>query len=321
MDRPKVKDLARGQWKAILPQLGVPSTFLTGKHGPCPMCDGKDRWRFDDKDGNGTWFCSHCQAGDGVKLVMAKLGLDFKEAARRIEGCLGQTAPAPPTNADTEKRDREAMNEVWKAGRRLDLTSVAGRYLSARTGVSTFGADLRSVSVLSHYAEGVRVPTTHPALIALVRDAEGVACNVHRTYLASSGGKAKVDPVRKTMRGGRVAGGAAIRLAEYTDVLGIAEGIETALSASVLHEVPVWAAVSALGVEQWKPPQGVRVMIFGDHDLSFTGHKASYALAWRLVREGFSVQVKIPNSIGDDWNSIHQRLMATTRRPVLEATA
>ena len=37
--------------------------------GTCPMCGGKDRFRFDDKGGRGTWICSQCGAGDEIELV------------------------------------------------------------------------------------------------------------------------------------------------------------------------------------------------------------------------------------------------------------
>jgi len=39
--------------------------------------------------------------------------------------------------------------------------------------------------------------------------------------------------------------GAAVRLMAHEDVLGIAEGIETAMSASILFNVPCWAALNA----------------------------------------------------------------------------
>jgi putative DNA primase/helicase len=80
-----VRESARGRWRPSSRRFGIESRFLTGKHGPCPMCEGRDRFRFDDKDGAGTWFCTKCGAGDGVKLVMLKTGLDFKEAAKEIE--------------------------------------------------------------------------------------------------------------------------------------------------------------------------------------------------------------------------------------------
>jgi putative DNA primase/helicase len=33
---------ARGRWREILPLLGVETLFLNNKHGPCPICRGKD---------------------------------------------------------------------------------------------------------------------------------------------------------------------------------------------------------------------------------------------------------------------------------------
>lgn len=313
IDKPKVKDVARNHWKAVLGQLGIDKSFLTGKHGPCPMCEGTDRWRFDDKDGEGTWFCSHCGAGDGIKLVMLHLGVEFKSAATVVEGLLPGAVRNPPKPTRDEESDRRAMNEVWRSGRPLDLNSVAGRYLNARTGMDTFCPDLRAATSLKHYVLDSRIPTTHPGLLALVRAPDGKPVNVHRTYLDPQGGKAKVEPPRKTMRGGEIAKGAAIRLVpldDIGDIIGIAEGIETALSAAVLHSVPTWAAVTALGLEQWVPPHGKRVVIFGDNDPSYTGHAASYALAKRLVRDKITADVLIPTRLGADWNHVHAQQLA-----------
>ena len=67
---------------------------------------------------------------------------------------------------------------------------------------------------------------------------------LHRTYLTADGSKASVISPRRLMSG-TVAKGAAIRLAPAGEALGIAEGIETALSASALFGVPCWAAVNA----------------------------------------------------------------------------
>lgn len=310
MNRPKTKEQARGHWKAILPALGIGANFLTGKHGPCPMCEGRDRWRFDDKDGEGTWFCSHCGAGDGLKLVMATQRLEFREAAQRVEVALG-TAPIKAAHDGTDpKADREAMNKVWRLGARLTPQSVAGRYLAARTGVNVLCDDLRAVAALPYYAQGERFSTSYPALIAKVRDTEGQPTNVHRTYLDPAGGKAKIEAPRKAMRGGSLAGGAAIRLAPFTDVLGIAEGIETALAATALHGVPCWAAVTAIGLEQWRPPADVRVIVFGDNDANWAGQKAATVLANRLAMSGVGVEVRIPDGPGDDWCDVLSRQLS-----------
>ena len=84
-ERLDVRHVAQGRWRSILAVLGADEKTLSGKHGPCPMCGGRDRFRFDDKEGRGTFFCSGCGAGDGVQLAMAITGQTFKEVAQQIE--------------------------------------------------------------------------------------------------------------------------------------------------------------------------------------------------------------------------------------------
>src|SRR4051794_31514443 len=112
-----LRDRVRGRWQGILTALGVPAKTLSNRHGPCPMCGGKDRFRFDDKDGRGTWICSRCGAGDGIELVKRLLNVDFKEAARLIE----QQAGAAPVvcsygrqTAQTDQQKRKDMIATWK---------------------------------------------------------------------------------------------------------------------------------------------------------------------------------------------------------------
>lgn len=78
-------------------------------------------------------------------------------------------------------------------------------------------------------------------MLALVTDDEGRIVTLHRTYLTPEGIKAPVEAPKKLYAGG--ARGGLIRLGEPSDVLGIAEGIETALSARTLFKIPVWSDV------------------------------------------------------------------------------
>ncbi|MEX5450882.1 primase-helicase zinc-binding domain-containing protein, partial [Stutzerimonas stutzeri] len=70
----KTAELMRGRWHDALKYAGMTGRELSGKHCPCPMCGGKDRFRFDDKDGTGSYFCAGCGAGDGMKLMMRLTG-------------------------------------------------------------------------------------------------------------------------------------------------------------------------------------------------------------------------------------------------------
>ena len=92
----KISEIARaaqGQWGSILPALGI-TVPARGKHGACPVCGGKDRFRVDDKEGKGTWFCNQCdpQAGDGVNLVSRVTGKPLIEAANMVAQFLGLSA-------------------------------------------------------------------------------------------------------------------------------------------------------------------------------------------------------------------------------------
>ena len=99
-----INEAAKGQWPSILGALaGLSQQQLTDKHQPCPLCGGTDRYRFDDQDGNGSWFCNKCGgktqsggAGSGMDLLMRKMNWDFKRAASEVERHLGISKPRPP---------------------------------------------------------------------------------------------------------------------------------------------------------------------------------------------------------------------------------
>jgi putative DNA primase/helicase len=303
LNRQPLKDRAQGRWRGILPAIGIPASFLTGKHGPCPLCGGKDRYRWDNKDGRGSWICSQCGAGDGISLVMQKFGWDFREAARQIDTVIG-TSPAENAKPERSERDkRDAMNKLWRSGAPIQAGDPVARYLYARAGLTQFPPCLRTVASLRYAGER---PSSHPAMIAMMTAPDGKATILHRTYLTADGRKADVEAPRRMMPGS-IAKGSAVRLAEPTDVLGIAEGIETALSAAALFGVPCWAALTAGLLATWAPPEGMRrIIIFGDNDTGFAGQAAAYGLARRLWGADFTIDVEIPATSGLDWNDVHR---------------
>lgn len=312
MQREPLKDKAAGKWRGILPAIGIDAKALRNRHGPCPMCGGKDRFRFDDKGGRGTWICNQCGAGDGIELVKKFRGVDFKEAARIIEQHIG-AAPVIGSNGQlrqTDAKKREEMNALWKRSRAIDADDPAGRYLAARTGITTYPACLRFAPDERYTEPGARA-TWRPVMLAKVDPsdaaaAEGATAALHRTYLTPDGHKADVSSPRKMM--GAMPPGAAVRLMPHESVLGIAEGIETAMSASALYGVPCWAALNAGLLQDWNPPAGVTtVWVFGDNDANSTGQAAAYALAHRLNARGISSLVEIPQTPGTDWNDVQRQ--------------
>lgn len=302
-------DRARGRWRGILPALGVPEHFLNGRHQPCPICGGKDRARFDDKENRGTFFCSHCGAGSGIDLLMKLHGWDFREAVQRIDQIIGSVKVQVAKPQQTDDQKREAMNKLWRSSRAITATDPAGQYLFARCGIRQFPSCLRAVDAIRYQGDP---PIFYPAMIAMVTGPDGKPSILHRTYLTQDGRKAAVEAPRRLMPG-TVAKGGAIRLAEPAGELGIAEGIETAFSVSSLFSVPCWAAVSDAMMIAWQPPPEVRrVIVFGDNDPGFAGHAAAYALAKRLVSTKLAVEVRIPDLSGADWNDVHRLAQAKT---------
>lgn len=290
-----IAEQATGKWRGILTALGVDGSFLTGKHGPCPICKGgKDRFRFSDKDGRGFWVCNQCGGGDGFSLLMKLTSMDFKSCADRVRGVIGTVDyVASKRKPDTTR----LLRHLWKASKAIEAGDVVDKYLAMR-GIDDRPKALRTV-------KSCRTSTGqhHPAMIALVTDATGAPVTLHRTYLGENE-KARVDSPRELMPG-KLPDGSAIRLYQAQACLGIAEGIETALSASKLFGIPVWASINATMLEKWWPPEGVReVLILGDNDANFSGSKAAYNLANKLALKACSVTVAIPDIMGQDWNDV-----------------
>lgn len=155
-------------------------------------------------------------------------------------------------------------------------------------------------------------------MVALVRDLDGKVVNMHRTYLTPQGEKADIPEPRRVMPL-PMPKGCAVRLSPPTDVLGIAEGIETAAAVTALFGVPCWAALNAENLKGWVPPEGVRVVIYGDNDFSWTGHEAAYSLGRKLRAKNLNVQIKIPDTERTDWNDVLLRQGSRVRNPVTEA--
>jgi putative DNA primase/helicase len=288
---------ARGRWPGVLQALGIDAKYLQDVHGPCPACGGKDRFRFDDKM-NGNFFCSHCGAGDGFVLLQKVFGWDFKKAAAEVDRVVGNCplgTPGRPEMTEAQKRDR--IRKVLQEAKPIDGTP-AEAYLLGRCGLlDGLTHDLRYHPALNYSRE----LGAFPALLAILRYPDGKGASVHRTYLTPDGRKAPVDPVRKIMPGFPL-GGSSVRLGAIQDHLGVAEGIETAICAGKRFGLPVWAAISAAGLEAWEPPPGVkRVVVFGDCDASYTGQASAFVLAKKLRNLGLEVSVEIPPEIGKDW--------------------
>ena len=296
----KISEIATGRWTQLLMHFGIKESFLKNKHGPCPICGGRDRFRFDDKGGRGTWICGQsCGSGDGFRLLELVKGWTFKEAAYQVEQIAGSVTAQVVRSDSDEAKKMASVRRIWEESDQVTKGDPVWLYLNRRIGIELVPACLKFHPALP-YIDG-DVVEYHPALVAAVTNAEKQGIGVHRIYLTTDGFKAQVGSPKKLMAG-KPLNGSSIKLGGAGETLGIAEGIETALAASRLFSVPVWASISAGLMEQWTPPECVKtVVVFGDNDASFTGQASAFALAKKLRNKGLIVDVRIPDSVGKDW--------------------
>lgn len=310
-DRMDVRTIARGRWRGILLALGLDERALTGKHGPCPMCGGRDRFRFDDREGRGTYFCSGCGAGDGVQLVMSVTGLSFREAAQRIEQLAGAVQPSIAKAERSDDDKLAALRRVYRESAPIADGDEVVRYLRGRgLALRDRPESLRLHPGLGYFDDDGVLVGTFPTMLATVTDSGGRAVSLHRTYLQDAQ-KAPVPAAKKLMAGFPLSG-AAIRLTPVSERLGIAEGTETALAAAELFEVPVWSCISTSGIESFEPPPKVReLIVFADNDCNFAGQAAAYRAAHRLALRGIDVEVQVPPAPGDWLDHLHRNQRTT----------
>jgi hypothetical protein len=192
------------------------------------------------------------------------------------------------------------------------VEGIAREYLLARECViPPADGDLRWHPKLPHPCG-----YTGPALVALVTHA--VTCaplTLHRTWIQADGTKAEIDTPRLLLSGHRKAGGV-IRLWPdecVTTGLGIAEGIESALSAAHVF-TPVWSCLDAGNLAAFPVLNGIDALtVFGDNDVNGAGQKAAQECVTRWRKAGREAEQYIPITRGHDPNEWWRGLSAADK--------
>src|SRR5205823_3312618 len=155
---------ARGRWREILPLLGIETRFLQNKHGPCPLCGGKDRFRFDDRDGSGSFYCNQCGPGTGLLLIRKLRGWDHATACREVDRIIGAepVRPAAPVKANCRNSDKaaSAIRRLLAGARHPEIVD---RYLERR-GLAVSSPVLRGHAQCQYWTD--TSVSHHPAVIA-----------------------------------------------------------------------------------------------------------------------------------------------------------
>lgn len=185
--------------------------------------------------------------------------------------------------------------------------TIVEKYLAARG--CNLTADIVAADALRFHPLCPFGADRIPAMLALMRNAvTGKPQGIHRTALKDDGSAKREMPVGaqpKSMLG--PAKGAAVILQSAAPCLGIAEGVETALSAQKIFNVPVWAVMSAGGIAGFPEISGLKqLIIFADHDKP--GLEAACMCAKRYAKRGINVQVRYPSKANADWNDEYLHL-------------
>lgn len=242
---------------------------------PCPQCAKNQR---DDALGvnieTGAFHCFRC----GFK---GRAGGDT-------------TAPRPIVRIDDPEvaaRKRERLRVTYRET--VPLSHARARAVRSYLEARALGEILKDppVALRAHagleYWDGHTSLGKYPALVAIFRGASGPPVTLHVTWLRHDGCAKAPVPAPKKILGVPVRGatrGGAIRLYEPRHgVLGIAEGIESALSLHLIAKIPTWASFCADNLERIKLPAGLRELQIGvDIDASGKGLQVAEALVKRV---------------------------------------
>ena len=178
--KPKTIDLCVGKWFDLLQRFGIDQSYLTGKHRPCPICqEGKDRFRFTDWKGSGSWICNQCGSGDGFELLKQITGREFADLAKEVDGLIGEIRVVESRSAIDEDLAIEQRNALWRDSVSLCEGDLATEYLANR-GLGDWKPN-EDFRCLNHSVihGGKRIGST--GLIAMVRGPEGEPATMHQT--------------------------------------------------------------------------------------------------------------------------------------------
>lgn len=283
-------NMACGHWPRILPALGVP--VIRNRHQACPVCGGSDRFRFDDKEGRGTWFCNQCGAGDGLKLVEKVFGVSASEAAGKVNAVTGTLPPVTPAATATADAGTDAARKA-AAARAAELVASArpatGNAYLTRKGL----ADRECLTLATTHKTG-GVSYRAGDVVVPLHDDTGALVNVQLI---------NADGEKRTLKGGAVKG--ACHIIEGQKQAGkrlwIAEGYATALTVHHLTGETVMVALSSVNLLSLaslarRQLPACQIILAADRDLSGDGQTKAAAAA-----DACNGVVALPPVFGD-WN-------------------
>lgn len=303
----KTAEAAKGRWTEIFEHYGLPP--ITGKNhykGECPVCGARSKFRIDDRDGAGTWICV-CGSGDGMKLLsLTQTGKTFSALCAEVDQLIGNDYRREkiPSNSSAAKLRQRAISKFAKL---LPLRGTNGEGYLRQRGINKLPSEAIRFCEKQRHAGRI-----YHALYALATDDKGELCYLHRTLLegdrkAPLGESAKRQKSLQEDNYLEYARSVAIRMFPVSSTLGIAEGIETALSCYQIYGVNTWAVMNSNFMKKFRVPAGVKhLIVFADMDKhSATGQAAAFECAHaNLLAKNDLVKVSVRWPDNGDFNDM-----------------
>lgn len=192
---------------------------------------------------------------------------------------------------------RQRALDLWDGGRPLAGTP-ADHYLQRR-GIAQLSSALR-YHPRTPLGRGKQA-MFRPAMIAALHERNHLVA-LQRTFLDTNEPRRARDLANPRRMLGKPGQGA-VMLAPATDTLGLTEGIETALSAILLLDIPVWATLGNERLAHIAIPDSVtRLILLPDND---RGGRIGAAKAMEAyATPGRKIEVLWPPKGFNDWNDV-----------------
>lgn len=283
----EVKRQAAGSWESLLPRCGV-TVPPKGRHGPCAICGGSDRFHYIDDHGGGEWHCRQCDEpnhGDGLDLIARSQGITITAAAQKVSSVLGVDTRTPEPKPAREKPQTDIAGKV------------AALVAKASPGQSAYLA-----------SKGLQCPfpmLSDGSLLPVLKNGAG----------ATTGAQVIKPDGSKRLVAGTVKKGSfgVVNSVELTETVIIAEGLATALSVQQFRpDATIIAAIDAgnlLPVAQVMRQRypNAQIIIAADNDIK-PGEPNTGKGAAEKAAIAVSGRVALPQSEEKaDWNDFHQQ--------------
>ena len=268
----------------------------TNWEGPCPVCNGTDRFAINR---DGLIWCRYCQPNgthqgrQAYKAIITALQLKSTDCSR--DYCVKYRRDVSKnSNATTQKRKVAYAKKMFEYGASLSGTAVE-QYLLNR-GITTSSEAIRFNRIKHPNYKGKKLPCM---LSKIEHPKTGNIVGVHRTFVDAP------KKYRKRHTGCPKGGGVKVSGSLDDHIIVVTEGIEDSLAIKQKTNFSgaIWATCGTTFMQSFYIPQAAKfIIIAADFDKS--GIKAATRLSERALTLGIHGRIVFPPKNSGDWNDL-----------------